>query len=549
MGNRTERPRGKAGRITRRDFVRTTAAAAAGVTSGSLSWFLEHGRANGAAPTVLRILQSEPVFGFNPVLESTNWPETNRMVYNGLTDLTPSGQFIPGVARAWTVNDKADTFTFNLVPGVKFTDGTELTSEDVKFTYELLVDPRVGSTLGSFVSNLKSVDTPDKYTAVLRFDGPNVLMMPLVSPMGILPAHLWAGSDPRTSRYLRMPVGSGPFILTEWQHGDHISFVRNPDYFRKPKPHVDQVFFKVAPDASTGLLAFLNHDLDVVLSQGIPGGPPYDQMRRILNAAPAGIVATEFSQNWVQNLFVNTSKPPFNNVKVRQALAHAIDKAFIIKSLLFGFGRPEDTAVADTPALKWAQNSRIQPYDYSVAKANALLDEAGMPRRGGGARFAATILATEGFRVQLSEALREMLRAVGIAADIKTYTYGEYIGRIRQQDTAGCIWTLFISKQMDPAAICEYVNGKNAQPGGTNFSAWNNPQATELIPQARATTDRAKRAPLYAQIQAIVHDEVPIIPLYTANGIDLWRSNITGLHSVDSLTGTMQSVEDARITG
>jgi peptide/nickel transport system substrate-binding protein len=545
---RTPRTRQTAGGLTRRRLLGTTAAAAAGVAAGSFTWFAEHGPAYGAAPKVLRILQSEPVYGFNPVLESTNWPETNRMVYNGLVDVSPSGQFVPGVASAWTVSERGDTFTFKLIPGIKFTDGSELTADDVKFTYEMLVDPKLASTLGSFVSNLKGVDTPDKYTAVLRFDGPNVLMMPLVSPMGILPAHLWANGDPHTNKYLHAPVGSGPFIVTEWQHGDHISFERNPNYFRKPKPYVDQAFFKVAPDASTGLLSFLNHDLDIVLSQGIPGGPPYDQMRKILNATPPGLVASEYEQNWVQNLFVNTAKPPFNNLKVRQALAHAIDKAFIVKSLLFGFGKPEETLVPDTPATKWAHASNIPAYDHSVQKANALLDEAGFPRKGD-TRFPVTILATEGFRVQLSEALREMLRAVGIAADLKTYTYGEYIGRIRQQDTAGCIWTLFISKQMDPAAICEYVNGKNAHPGGTNFSAWNNPQVTEWIPQARATTDRAKRAPLYVKIQEIVHQEVPIIPLYTANGIDLWYSRVTGLHSVDSLTGTMESVENARITG
>jgi ABC-type transport system substrate-binding protein len=141
-----------------------------------------------------------------------------------------------------------------------------------------------------------------------------------------------------------------------------------------------------------------------------------------------------------------------------------------------------------------------------------------------------------------------MLGAVGIAADIKAYTYGEYIGRIRRQDTAGCLWTLFISKQMDPAAICEYVNAKNAQPGGTNFSAWSNAQVSEWILQARATTDRSKRRPVYSQIQAVVHQEVPMMPLYSANGVDLWYSYVAGVHPVDSLVGTMQSVEDARIT-
>jgi len=118
----------------------------------------------------LRLLQIEPAVGFNPALEGTNWPETQRMVYNGLTDYGPTGELVPGLARSWTVSDSADMFTFRLTPGVTFHDGKECTAEDVRFTYESMADTKVASPLNVYVANLKAVETPDKHTVTLRFE-------------------------------------------------------------------------------------------------------------------------------------------------------------------------------------------------------------------------------------------------------------------------------------------------------------------------------------------------------------------------------------------
>jgi hypothetical protein len=153
-----------------------------------------------------------------------------------------------------------------------------------------------------------------------------------------------------------------------------------------------------------------------------------------------------------------------------------------------------------------------------------------------------TILATEGFRVKLSEALKAMLAQVGIDASIKAYTWSTYIGRIRQErDTAACLWSVFVSRQVDPSIILDYLSARNLKPGGSNFAQWDNAQATELIESARATANQEKRKAMYQQVQRIVYDQAPMIPLYNAVGVDLWYRAVEGLRSAESLTGTMQS--------
>jgi peptide/nickel transport system substrate-binding protein len=528
--------------MTRRTFV---CGAAMTAVASSFASPLGTRAARSAEPKrggTFKVLQIEPAVGFNPVLEGNNFPEVMRMVYNGLTDYGPTGELVPGVARSWTVSPEGDTFTFQLQPGVMFHDGKELTAADVKFTFESIIDPKTGSPLLGYVPNLKTVETPSKYTAVLKFNGPNVLMMPGISQLGILPKHLWDGTDPQKNPYLTRPVGTGPFLLKEWQRSDFLSFDANAKYFRKGRPYVDRVIFKVVADAATGIESFKNGELDAVFSQGIAGGLPYAQVRQLVQAKPANMVTSEFAQNFNQNIFMNCAQPPFDNVRVRQAIGYALNKELIIRALLQGFGRVQDSIIGDLPALRWAHDPSIKS-EYNVAKANQLLDEAGFPKKGAN-RFAITILATEGFRVKLSEAVKAMLAQVGIEASIKAYTWSTYIARIRQErDTAACLWSIFISRQVDPSIILDYLSARNLKAGGANYAQWNNAQATELIESARATANQERRKVMYQQVQRIVYDQAPMIPLYNAVGVDLWYRAVEGLHSAESLTGTMQSVE------
>jgi len=177
MSNDRTKRLAQQGRLNRRAFLRVTGTAAAAASVGAAGLFGRRGSVTAADPKrggTLRILQIEPAVGFNPVLEGGNWPETQRMVYNGLTDFSPTSELVPGLARSWTVSEAADTFTFQLTPGVKFHDGHDLTAEDVKFTYEMVVDSTVGSPFAGYLPNLKSVEAPETGAVTFKFNGPNV---------------------------------------------------------------------------------------------------------------------------------------------------------------------------------------------------------------------------------------------------------------------------------------------------------------------------------------------------------------------------------------
>ena len=177
MSNDRTKRLAQQGRLNRRAFLRVTGTAAAAASVGAAGLFGRRGSAPAADPKrggTLRILQIEPAVGFNPVLEGGNWPETQRMVYNGLTDFSPTSELVPGLARSWTVSEAADTFTFQLTPGVKFHDGHDLTAEDVKFTYEMVVDSTVGSPFAGYLPNLKSVEATPRYLRKIPYGQPTL---------------------------------------------------------------------------------------------------------------------------------------------------------------------------------------------------------------------------------------------------------------------------------------------------------------------------------------------------------------------------------------
>jgi peptide/nickel transport system substrate-binding protein len=458
----------------------------------------------------------------NPLLEG-GWPHFPRMTFNGLVDLDGQGKVVPSLATSWKISPDNLTYTFQLRPDVKWHDGKPLTAEDVKFTFEKIFDQKVASRLAIYFQGVKEVQAPNPQTVVFTLKEPDPTFLPNLWS-GIIPKHIWEKEDFAKSQYNVMAVGSGPWKVKEWVRGDHMTFEANKEYFAG-KPYLDRIVMKVIPDATVAYAALEKGDVQYVPFKGVVGGPPYQLVDRLKQSPQLEVAVWEVSS--MQRLFFRNDKPPFNNVKVRQAVAHAIDRKFIIQKLLFGYGQISDSEVA--PAMKDSYNPNVPKYAYDVAKANALLDEAGLKRGADGVRFKTRIYGTPGVRQIMSEVIKEQLKAVGISADIVINEWTTYYNAIRNTRTVDGVFSIFSLPTIpDPTTEAPRYHSKEIRAGGFNYLFYANPRIDAIIDESTKTLDQAKRVKLFYEYQDILAKDVPFIPLYVLAGVDVWNKNFTG---------------------
>lgn len=498
----------------------------------------------------LTIISQDVSVGMNPLTE-TVYQHIPRLVYNGLVDYSPypEHRIVPGLAESWQVSSDAKTYTFKLRRGVKWQDGADLTSADVAFTYTKLSDPKSGSAYATLIPAVERVDTPDPLTAVIRLrePGPSFLAW---TWLGILPKHIWEKEDLKGSEYNRKPVGSGPFRLVSWAKGDSMVFEANPIYF-KGRPSIDRVILKVVPDLNVAFAALERGELDSFVFRGLVGGVPWPIVER-LKKNPAFVV-NEFPVSSIQNVHFYMENPVLRNLKVRQALAHAIDRQAVINNVLFGKGVIINNPVVSLTFGTELYNPSVRQYEHDPAKANRLLDEAGYPRGASGTRFPLAIYGTPGARAKMNELIRENLRAVGIETTMENYEWGTYDERFRITKVlgkTGIFSVLSTPKVPNPDDSLGFVYSKNAKvSGGRNFSDYINPKLDQLIEESRREGDAAKRAALYKQIQVILAEDLPMFPMYSPMGVDIWKANVKGLATSEFGGSTLTSLEGAKIEG
>jgi peptide/nickel transport system substrate-binding protein len=498
----------------------------------------------------LTVLSQDVQSGMNPLIE-TGYQHIPRLVYNGLTDYSPSpaNKIVPALAESWQMSADAKTYTFKLRRGVKWHDGADFTSADVAFTYTKMSDPKGGSPFATLVTAVERVETPDAATAVihLREPGPNFLAW---TWLGILPRHVWEKEDLRGSEYNRKPIGTGPFRLVSWAKGDSMVFDANPTYF-KGRPQIDRVILKVVPDPTVGFTALERGELDAFVFRGTVGGVPWPLVER-LKKNPA-LVVNEFDVSSIQNLHLSTEHPALRHPKVRQAIAHAIDRQTVINNVLFGKGAIVHNPVVSPTFGPELYNPNVKQYEYDPAKANRILDEAGFPRAADGTRFKLVVYGTPGVRAQMNEIINENLRAVGIDTTMETYEWGTYDQKFRinrEVQKRGIFSVLSTPKVPNPDDSLGFVYSKNAKiPAGRNFSEYVNPKVDQLIEQSRREADPGKRAAIYKELQVILADDLPMFPIYLTKGVDIWKKTIKGLVTAEFGGSTLTSLEGARIEG
>ena len=498
--------------IERRKFLKTSGAIAVGATFATLlpSNVVKASKRGG---TLSMLVQPEV-----PTLASylsTSMPvgQTASKIYDGLLeynfDLSPR----PCLAESWNVSPDGLTITFNIRKGVKFHDGHPMTSEDVRYSImEVLI--KYHARGGKF-KIIESIQTPDDHTVLIKLKSSSPALMMAFSgyESPIIPKHLFAGKDIKNHPLANKPIGTGPFKFVEWKRGQYMRFDRNPDYWSPGQPYFDRIVVQTIPDSATRSAVLEKGDFQLA---GFGAVPNNDAKR--LGALPNLIVTTKGYENFspISELDFNTKVKPFNNKKVRQAVAFCIDRKFVIENIWFDFGKIATGPINSNFEAAGLYTSKVKNYDVSnrIEVANRLLDEAGYPRKSDGYRFEIThdITPYGGEWKSFGEYTVQQLDKIGIKARLRVEDVATWLKRIytNYDFTLSSNW---LNTFADPVLGVHRLYHSNAIKPGTvfkNASRWSSPLTDKLMDMASVEPDQEERGALYQAFQKILVEEVPV---------------------------------------
>jgi peptide/nickel transport system substrate-binding protein len=441
----------------------------------------------------------------------------------------------PSLAESWTISEDKKTYTFKLRQGVKWHDGAPFTSADVKYSIEKVVRP-YHSRGRVYFGDVQEIATPDPQTVVFTLKEPVPFFMNVFQPgeAPIMPKHLLEKIDTSTvgavrgSELMQKPVGTGPFKLQEWKKGSHIILEKNPDYWRKGYPCLDQVVLRVMPDGSARAIAVENGEVDLAPMSGLPEA----EIQR-LSKLPQFQVSKDGAEALGPNMWleVNMREKPLSDVRVRQAISLALDRSRIVDVIWYGQGTPATGPIVSANPVHY--NKALKPYEYNPRKANQLLDDAGYKRGANGVRFEMTqnFLPYGENWVRLAEYVRQELGKVGIAVRTESLDLGGWLKTVYTDWTFNLTST-FSHNYSDPSIGVERsFTSSNIKKGATftNSMGYSNARVDELFTKAARETDPAARKKQFDEIQQILHDELPVIFLVELSYTNIWNKRVNGL--------------------
>ncbi|MFL6705743.1 MAG: ABC transporter substrate-binding protein [Paraburkholderia graminis] len=457
------------------------------------------------------VVTPEPTALVDLATTATNVLKVSAKVVEGLLEYDFSLQPKPSLATSWDISDDSRKYVFHLRHGVKWHDGQPFTSADVAYSLQTLrqVHPRAKTTF----ANVTAITTPDPYTVVITLSKPAPYLIKAFSSSEtpIVPRHLYEGSDPLTNPANNAPIGTGPFRFVKWVRGSYIEYARNDDYWDKGKPFLDKIVVKIITDPAARTVAFEDGSID--LSGDTP--VPLSDLARLKNSPKLALDSRGYEfQAGVTRIEFNLDNPVLKNLRVRQAIASAIDREVIRKVIFYGYATPlASPIIPSSPYYDPAPT----PYPYDVERANALLDAAGFPRKADGTRFALTVdpLPIGELPARTAAYVKSALARVGIAVTVRSQDLPAYLKRI-YTDRDFDFSINGMSNLFDPVVgVARLYTTGNFRRGVpfTNGSHYSNPQIDRLFAQAAEETDEAKRKQLFSQIQQILERDLPDLNL------------------------------------
>lgn len=417
--------------------------------------------------------------------------ETDRILanlYDGLLGADTRGRLVPRLAERFEVAPDGLTYTFHLRPGVRFHNGREMTADDVRFTFQRLMDPATGYKRAADWRPVRAVEAPDARTVVVRLSEPYApFLAALADPS--------AGVVPReaVSSLATQPVGTGPFRFVEWVQESHVRLRRFDGYWGAPAPYLDEVLFRFIPDPSAALAAFLAGDADVV-----DVSPDRLALLQAPGARPSRVVSGP--ANVVQILALNQARAPWNRLEVRQAVAHAIDRQELIAVVSEGRATPLYSGLTPENAYYVPLDN---PYPFDPARARQLLSQAGLA---GGVQAELAVPSVYEFHVQTAQVIQQQLARVGIRLQIRLVDWARWLSEIyagEQYDTT----IIGFTGKLDPHPELSRYHSAYAR----NFVNFADPEYDGIIDEAVRTTDPERRRELYARAQRILADKLAAI--------------------------------------
>lgn len=435
---------------------------------------------------------------------SYNSFEVLENVYDTLVEPDQNLQMQPSLATKWTTSKDQLTWTFTLRDGVEFSDGTPLTSADVVYTYDRIIDDKLNSAYK--FTTVKSISAPDPTTVVVRLKQPTPNLLSSLGGfkgMGIVEKENVTDGKIKTD-----PVGSGPFMVSKYTQGDSIRLVPNPHYWG-PKPKISGIDFTFVKDPTVAL-----QDLQSGQVQWTDNLPP-QQVASLEQSSGGDTVVQSVPSTDYWYLTLNEARHPFDDVRVRQAVAYALDRDAITKAATYGTATANQTAIPK--GSYWYDD--YAPYSYDPTKAKSLLSQAGVS----GLTMDLMVTSEYPQTVQAAQVIAAELKDVGIDVKIRTLDFAQWL----DQEGKGQFDSFMLGwlGNLDPD---EYYYAQQHSGASFNFQKFSNPKVDTLLDQARVETDKARRKELYDQAVKIIVDQASYIYLYNPDVVQGWSSSLQG---------------------
>ncbi len=477
-----------------------------------------------AEAATLKVGVREDALTIDPIASSDNasiWAELQ--IYDQLVRPSKDGTKLePGIAESWTVSPDGKEYQFKLRSDAKFSDGTPVTAKDVEFSLKRAAGEK--SEWGRFFRPITSYEVVDDQTIVMKLEKP---FTPIINNLAmfsasILPAKL---VEAQGEAFFEKPVGSGPFSLSSWARGQKMELAKNPHYWEKGKPAIDGATLEIVPEDNSRVLKLKAGELDAIIEV------PFNQAAALKSDASVKVgLAPVFRIDMVQ---INTTKKPFDDVRVRQAMNYAIDKEALVKGVFHGDAVAATTSI---PIMAY-HNEELKPYPLDLDKAKTLLKEAGLAS---GFKTSMLVRGGDVTSRQIGSAIQASLRAIGIEVELQTIEGSSQFSTTKAGNFELSL-SYATSDTIDPDQLVGFTM-VNPERANAFHSQWKDDRVNELYALERSTNEGEERGKMFKEIEARVHEGAPFIFLFMPKSAYAMRANVEGFEVLPTANYSLKDV-------